>query len=209
MPPYQEKRLPCVQFVNLGTSSHSYSVGGWKFVPNISFGAPVLEWVRPLTRLPVDVHMMVREPGRFIADFARVGATTFTVHVEACAHLHATLEQVRAAGMSAGVALNPATPVSAVEEVLPYVDRVLVMTVNPGYGGQAFIEGMTAKIAALAERLPWRTDGADLAVDGGIKAETARACATAGATVLVSGTGILHHPDGLAAGVRALRAAVA
>jgi ribulose-phosphate 3-epimerase len=192
-----------------GCDEIHFDVMDGQFVPNISFGAPVLEWVRPLTGLPVDVHMMVRDPGRFIADFARAGATTFTVHVEACAHLHATLEQVRAAGMNAGVALNPATPVSAVEEVLPYVDRVLVMTVNPGYSGQAFIEGMTAKIAALAERLPWRTDGADLAVDGGIKADTARACATAGATMLVSGTGIFKHPDGLAAGVRALRTAVA
>lgn len=202
-------------FSQLGRDIKSLSDGGCDeihfdvmdgaFVPNITFGAPVLEWIRPLTSLPVDIHMMVEEPGRFISDFAKAGADYFTVHAEACAHLHATVQQIKEAGMKAGVALNPGTPASVLDEILPDIDRVLVMTVNPGFGGQQFISGQLAKIADIAEKLPWRAEGADLAVDGGVKVDTASACAEAGASLLISGTGIFNHPDGVVSGIKALR----
>ena len=210
--------LLAADFSQLGRDIKSLNDGGCDevhfdvmdghFVPNITFGAPVLEWIRPLTSLPIDVHMMVQEPGRFVEDFARCGADYFTVHVEACAHLHATVQSIKAAGMKAGVALNPATPASVLDEILPDIDRVLVMTVNPGRGGQQFIKGQLAKIASLAERLPWRATGADLVVDGGVKTDTAPGCVEAGASVLVSGTGIFSHPDGVIAGITALREAI-
>jgi ribulose-phosphate 3-epimerase len=146
-----------------GCDEIHFDVMDGAFVPNITFGAPVLEWIRPLTGLPIDIHMMVQEPVRFIDDFAKAGADYFTVHAEACTHLHATVQSIKAAGMKAGVALNPGTPISVLEEILPDVDRVLVMTVNPGYGGQQFITGQLTKIAALSEQLPWRADGTDLA----------------------------------------------
>lgn len=191
-----------------GCDEIHFDVMDGNFVPNITFGAPVLEWIRPLTSLPIDIHMMVQEPGRFVDDFARLGADYFTVHAEACAHLHATVLSIKAAGMKAGVALNPATPASVLDEILPEIDRVLVMTVNPGRGGQQFISGQLTKIASLAERLPWRTSGADLAVDGGVKTDTAPGCVEAGASVLVSGTGIFNHPDGVISGIAALREAI-
>ena len=192
-----------------GCDEIHFDVMDGQFVPNITFGAPILEWIRPLTSLPIDIHMMVQEPGRFVDDFARLGADYFTVHAEACAHLHATVQTIKAAGMKAGVALNPGTPASVLDEILPDIDRVLVMTVNPGRGGQQFITGQLAKIAAIAERLPWRANGADLAVDGGVKTDTAPGCAEAGATVFVSGTGIFNHPDGVISGIAALREAIA
>ena len=192
-----------------GCDEIHFDVMDGAFVPNITFGAPVLEWIRPLTSLPVDIHMMVQEPGRFVDDFARAGADYFTVHAEACAHLHATVQSIKAAGMKAGVALNPGTPASVLDEILPDIDRVLVMTVNPGFGGQQFITSQLAKIAAIAERLPWRADGADLAVDGGVKTDTAPGCVEAGASLLISGTGIFNHPDGVINGIAALREAIA
>ena len=188
-----------------GCDEIHFDVMDGTFVPNITFGAPVLEWIRPLTSLPIDIHMMVQEPGRFVDDFARAGADYFTVHVEACTHLHATVQSIKAAGMKVGVALNPGTPVSVLDEILPDIDRVLVMTVNPGFGGQQFIAGQLAKIAAIPDRLPW---GVDIAVDGGVKAETAPRCVEAGASLLISGTGIFNHPDGVISGIAALREAI-
>ena len=188
-----------------GCDEIHFDVMDGTFVPNITFGAPVLEWIRPLTSLPIDIHMMVQEPGRFVDDFARAGADYFTVHVEACTHLHATVQSIKAAGMKVGVALNPGTPVSVLDEILPDIDRVLVMTVNPGFGGQQFIAGQLAKIAAIADRLPW---GVDIAVDGGVKVETAPRCVEAGASLLISGTGIFNHPDGVISGIAALREAI-
>ena len=188
-----------------GCDEIHFDVMDGTFVPNITFGAPVLEWIRPLTSLPIDIHMMVQEPGRFVDDFARAGADYFTVHVEACTHLHATVQSIKAAGMKVGVALNPGTPVSVLDEILPDIDRVLVMTVNPGFGGQQFIAGQLAKIAAIADRLPW---GVDIAVDGGVKVETAPGCVEAGASLLISGTGIFNHPDGVISGIAALREAI-
>ena len=188
-----------------GCDEIHFDVMDGTFVPNITFGAPVLEWIRPLTSLPIDIHMMVQEPGRFVGDFARAGADYFTVHVEACTHLHATVQSIKAAGMKVGVALNPGTPVLVLDEILPDIDRVLVMTVNPGFGGQQFIAGQLAKIAAIADRLPW---GVDIAVDGGVKAETAPRCVEAGASLLISGTGIFNHPDGVISGIAALREAI-
>jgi ribulose-phosphate 3-epimerase len=188
-----------------GCDEIHFDVMDGTFVPNITFGAPVLEWIRPLTSLPIDIHMMVQEPGRFVDDFARAGADYFTVHVEACTHLHATVQSIKAAGMKVGVALNPGTPVSVLDEILPDIDRVLVMTVNPGFGGQQFIAGQLAKIAAIADRLPW---GVDIAVDGGVTVETAPGCVEAGASLLISGTGIFNHPDGVISGIAALREAI-
>lgn len=191
-----------------GCDEIHFDVMDGTFVPNITFGAPVLESIRPLTTLPVDIHMMVQEPGRFVEDFARAGADYFTVHVEACTHLHATVQAIKAAGMKVGVALNPGTPVSVMDEILPDIDRVLVMTVNPGFGGQQFITGQLAKIAAIADRLPRGADGVDLAVDGGVKADTAPGCVEAGASLLISGTGIFNHPDGVISGILSLREAI-
>lgn len=191
-----------------GCDEIHFDVMDGTFVPNITFGAPVLESIRPLTSLPVDIHMMVQEPGRFVDDFARAGADYFTVHVEACTHLHATVQAIKAAGMKVGVALNPGTPVSVMDEILPDIDRVLVMTVNPGFGGQQFITGQLAKIAAIADRLPRGADGVDLAVDGGVKADTAPGCVEAGASLLISGTGIFNHPGGVISGISSLREAI-
>jgi ribulose-phosphate 3-epimerase len=191
-----------------GCDEIHFDVMDGTFVPNITFGAPVLESIRPLTSLPVDIHMMVQEPGRFVDDFARAGADYFTVHVEACTHLHATVQAIKAAGMKVGVALNPGTPVSVLEEILQDIDRVLVMTVNPGFGGQQFITGQLAKIAAIADRLPGGVDSADLAVDGGVKPDTAPGCVEAGASLLISGTGIFNHRDGVISGIAALREAI-
>lgn len=188
-----------------GCDEIHFDVMDGAFVPNITFGAPVLEWIRPLTNLPVDIHMMVKEPGRFIPDFANAGADYFTVHVEACSHLHATVQSIKDAGMKVGVALNPGTPASVLDEILPDVDRVLVMTVNPGFGGQQFITGQLAKISEIAKRLSSRTDGVDLAVDGGVKVDTASLCAGAGASLLISGTGIFNHPDGVVPGIEVLK----
>ena len=159
-------------------------------------------------------HVTRDEPAPHIADvietFAAAGATSFTVHVEASPHLHRTIEAIKAAGMKAGVALNPSTPIAAIEEALDYADGVLVMTVNPGFGGQKFIPGVlpkVARLARLAADIRKRGHQIDLGVDGGIKADTARAAAEAGARTLVSGSGIFGNPRGVSAAVRELREA--
>ena len=161
------------------------------FCPLLTFGAPV------------------EDAGILLEQFVAAGASMFTVHVEACTHLHATLEAIRRSGLRAGVTLNPGTPLCAIEEALPYVARVLVMAVNPGFGGQQFISGTLPKIERLALLLDDAGLDADLAVDGGINADTAPAAVRAGARTLVSGSGIFGHPDGIAAGVKELREAAA
>lgn len=177
------------------------------FVPNISIGIPVVAALRRATRLPLDVHLMIEAPERYLADFARAGADIITVHVETCPHLHRTLQQIRELGARPGVTLNPATSLETLRETLPLVEQVLVMTVNPGFGGQSYIPTMTAKVARLAEMIQQTGSPAEIEVDGGIDEQTAPGAAAAGARVLVAGTAVFGHPEGIAAGIAALRRA--
>ncbi|MBI4536730.1 MAG: ribulose-phosphate 3-epimerase [candidate division NC10 bacterium] len=169
------------------------------FVPNITVGPLVVEAMRKRTRLPLDVHLMIEAPERYIAAFARAGAASLTVHVETCPHLHRTLQQIREAGPKVGVSLNPATPLAALDYVLPDVDLVLVMSVNPGFGGQRFIPAALGKIAELAQRVRALPSPPELEVDGGIKLENCREVAAAGATILVAGSAIFGAADPRAA----------
>ncbi len=175
------------------------------FVPNITMGPLVVAAIRPVTRLPLDVHLMIESPEKYVADFARAGADNITVHQEACVHLHRVVEQIKEAGKRAGVAINPATPVETLEEILPFVDLVLVMTVNPGFGNQAFIETMPQKIAAMRKMIDERGLNVELEVDGGIHRETARSAVDAGARVLVAGTAIFHSQTSIQEAVKTLR----
>jgi len=173
------------------------------FVPNITIGPPVVAALRPVTALPLDVHLMIAPADPYVAAFAAAGADTITVHAEAGPHLHRTLGAIRAAGCKAGVALNPATPASAIAHVLAMVDLVLVMTVNPGFGGQSFIAAMTDKIARVRELIAGRD--IRLEVDGGVTPGTAGPCAAAGADVLVAGSAVFAGGD-YAGNIAALRA---
>lgn len=164
-----------------------------RFVPNISFGPMVMQAIRPLAdsaNIPLDVHLMVEEPDRYLEQFVAAGAARLTVHVEATRHLHRTIQAIKALGIPAGVALNPATPLNAIGEVLSEVDLVLIMSVNPGFGGQSYIPGSTGKIRRLRQLLIERRSNAWLEVDGGISARNAAEVAAAGATALVAGSAI-------------------
>ena len=176
------------------------------FVPNISYGAAVIKALRPGSALFFDVHLMVEEPGRFLADFAAAGADLLTVHYEACRHVHRFIPQIQALGLKAGVALNPATPVEVLTDILPEIDLLLLMSVNPGFGGQSFISSSTAKIARAAALLQKAGSTAELEVDGGIYAGNAGQVIKAGANVLVAGTGVFGQPD-WAAAIAGLRSA--
>lgn len=170
------------------------------FVPNITFGALVMGAIAPLTKLPLDVHLMIENPERYIPDFAKAGAHIITVHQEACVHLHRVLHMIKEHGVKAGVALNPATPVSSIREVLEDVDLVLVMTVNPGFGGQAFIPSTLRKIKELKElREELGLKNLRIEVDGGISAATAPLVTQAGADVLVAGNAVFGRSDRSAA----------
>lgn len=178
-----------------------------RFVPNLTIGPPVVAAVKRATTLPLDVHLMIVEPEKYIDAFVKAGAATLTVHQEACVHLHRVLQQIRAAGARPSVVINPATPLSAIEEVLGDVDQVLVMSVNPGFGGQAFIEASVDKVRRLRAMLDARGLGhIDIEVDGGINHETASRVVAAGATVLVAGNAVFSKPD-YAGAIRALRGA--
>ncbi|PCD83689.1 ribulose-phosphate 3-epimerase [Lysinibacillus fusiformis] len=169
------------------------------FVPNISFGSIVLDAIRPLTDLPLDVHLMIENPDQYIEQFAQAGADYITVHVEACRHLHRTIQLIRSYGIKAGVVLNPHTPIESIQHVLEDIDMVLLMTVNPGFGGQKFIHSVVSKIEALSSLIKER--GLDIAIeiDGGITAETIVPCAQAGATIFVAGSAIYSKEDRTAA----------
>lgn len=178
------------------------------FVPNISVGLPVVEALKRSTAARLDVHLMIERPERYVEAFADAGADVLTVHVEACVHLHRTVEHIRSRGLQAGVALNPATPLGVLEEILPEVDVVLIMTVNPGFGGQRFIRSMLPKIARLRD---WQARGghaAAIQVDGGIAADTAPGVVAAGATQLVAGSAVFAAGVPVAAAVRCLREAI-
>ena len=178
------------------------------FVPNITMGPLVVSAIRRWTSLPLDVHMMIAAPERYIDEFVDAGADIITVHVEACTHLHRVVHQIRERGAKAGAALNPATPPAAVEEVLADLDQVLVMTVNPGFGGQAFIHGVVDKIRRVRARLDARGLPADLEVDGGISAATARTAVDAGARVLVAGSAVYNDRASVGEAIAQLRASI-
>jgi len=175
-----------------------------RFVPNITIGPLVVEAVRKATRLPVDVHLMIVEPERYVEAFAHAGANVVTVHAEVSPHLHRTLQVIRSAGARPSVALNPSTGLESIEYVLGDVEMVLVMTVNPGFGGQRYIEACTEKVRRLRALADARHPGLEIEVDGGMKPETVGAVAAAGANVLVAGTAVFGAPD-YAAAIRGLR----
>ena len=177
------------------------------FVPSLTFGPAVVRSIRRWTGIPLDVHMMVEAPERYVDEVADAGADIITVHAEACTHLHRVVEQIRERGARAGVAVNPATPASAVDEVLPDLDQVLAMTVNPGFGGQPFIETMVGKIGRLRRTLDERGLDVELEVDGGIKAGNARLAAAAGASVLVAGSAVYDAGTPVADAIAAIRRA--
>ena len=179
-----------------------------QFVPNITLGPAIVRAIKPWTDLPLDVHMMIVQPERFVAEFAEAGADIITVHAEACTHLHRVVEQVKESGARVGVAINPATPIAAVEEVLPDLDQVLVMTVNPGFGGQAFIAGTLGKIGRMREMLDQRGLSVDLEVDGGINVKIAPSAVQAGARVLVAGSAVYRDDMSVAEAIGKIRGSI-
>ena len=178
------------------------------FVPNITIGAPVVASIRHLTSLPLDVHLMIAHPEQYISDFVNSGADIVTVHIEACPHLHRIIESIKETGRKAGVALNPATSLNSIEEILPYVDLILIMSVNPGFGGQSFIPQTLSKITRLRKMLDERKLEAELEVDGGITADNAPDIVKAGSTVLVAGASVFKAQEGITQALREIREAI-
>jgi ribulose-phosphate 3-epimerase len=175
------------------------------FVPNITAGPIVVAAIRPHTNIPLDVHLMIESPEKYIQQFVQAGANIVTVHVEVCPHLHRVVESIKELGVKAGVSLNPSTPLTAVDEVLPSLDLVLLMSVNPGFGGQQFIESTIGKIARLRRRLDELGSAAELEVDGGINAEIAPRVAQAGARVLVAGVAVFNKKESVAQALGRIR----
>ncbi|MGL4695826.1 ribulose-phosphate 3-epimerase [Enterococcus larvae] len=179
----------------LGADYIHVDVMDGQFVPNITLGPNIVSAIRPVTKLPLDVHLMIQQPENFIEDFAKAGADIITVHQEATPHIHRAMQMIKNAGVKAGVVINPGTPLSAIEEVLDLADLVLIMTVNPGFGGQSFIESQLSKIAQLKA---WKEEEGytyEIEVDGGIVPETAEKCKEAGADVFVAGSYIYNAED--------------
>lgn len=165
------------------------------FVPNITIGPLIVEAIRPVTKLPLDVHLMIENPDQYIESFAKAGADYITVHAEACRHLHRTIHFIKSLGVKAGVVLNPATPVQMIEDIIDDVDMVLLMTVNPGFGGQKFIPSVLRKIAAVKKMADNKGLTIEIEVDGGVNEETAKLCVEAGANVLVAGSAVYNQKD--------------
>jgi ribulose-phosphate 3-epimerase len=178
-----------------------------RFVPNLTMGPVVVQAVRSATRLPLDVHLMIVEPEKYIDQFAKAGANLITVHVETCPHLHRTLQQIRYAGAKPSAVLNPSTPLSMVEDVLTEVEMILLMSVNPGFGGQSFIPHTLDKIRRLRQMIETRGLDIDIEVDGGINAQNSAQVVEAGATVLVAGSAVFGAKDYRAA-ISSLRGAI-
>lgn len=178
-----------------------------QFVPNITIGAGVVAAIRPVTKLPLDVHLMIMNPERYVEDFAKAGADIIVVHQESTLHLHRVMQMIKNAGVKAGVVINPATPVEAIKQVLPMADLVLVMTVNPGFGGQAFIPECLTKIEELAALRTELGLDYEIEVDGGVVPETAKQCAEAGADVFVAGS-YVYNAESPAERIDALKAAI-
>ncbi|MEJ2678812.1 MAG: ribulose-phosphate 3-epimerase [Gemmatimonadota bacterium] len=207
-------------FAHLGDAVAEAEAGGadWihvdvmdgHFVPNLTIGPAVVKALRGVTGLPLDVHLMIEAPEKFLDAFAKAGADRVTVHQEACIHLHRTVQHIRERGMKPGVTINPATPADTLSEILPYVDLVLVMSVNPGFGGQSYIPTSTAKIAQVRRMLDERgLAGVELEVDGGVSPETAGGVVEAGASVLVAGAAVFKGAGPVAENIAALRRAAA
>jgi len=206
-------------FARLGEEIHTVEAAGadWihvdvmdgHFVPNITMGPFIVEACRRITKLPLDVHLMIEKPERYLEAFARAGASGLTVHVETCPDLSGTLKQIKSLGCRAGVVLNPETPVGAIQSVLPEADLVLVLSVHPGYSGQDFIPETISKVSEIRKKLDALRSSAWLEVDGGIDLETLPKMKEAGATAFVAATAVFKHQEGPAAGVKALRDVIA
>ncbi|GAB4578893.1 MAG: ribulose-phosphate 3-epimerase [Anaerolineales bacterium] len=215
MPYYLAPSILSADFLALGQQIKEAETAGadWihvdvidgHFAPNLTMGPFVVAAARRATQLPLDVHLMIEAPDRMLEAFAQAGATSMTVHVEACPHLHRTLTHIRELGCGVGVALNPGTPPSAIEPVLHLVDLVLVMSVNPGFSGQEFIPEVLPKISELRKKLNKINPPAVIEIDGGITPETLLRSLKAGTQVFVAATSVFSHPDGIAAGVQSLR----
>lgn len=165
------------------------------FVPNITIGPLIVKAIRPVTDLPLDVHLMIENPDQYIAEFAHAGADIITVHQETCTHLHRTIHLIKEYGVKAGVVLNPATPAETIKEVLSYVDMVLLMTVNPGFGGQKFIHEVLPKISYLDQVRRAEGYQFEIEIDGGVNKDTAKLCTELGADVLVAGSAVFNQED--------------
>ena len=176
------------------------------FVPNLSMGAPIVASLRPVTRLPLEIHLMIDNPDLFLREFSDAGSDSFLVHWEGNCNLHRTVQSIRALGKRAGVAINPATPATVLSEILPDVDQVLVMTVNPGFGHQPFLHTTLAKIDRVRQMIDRVNPACDLEVDGGIDPETGKWCVEAGANVLVAGSSVFGSTGGVSAAMNRLRA---
>ncbi|MBA4538099.1 ribulose-phosphate 3-epimerase [Bacillus aquiflavi] len=192
-------------FAALGEEIKSVEAGGadyihvdvmdGHFVPNITIGPLIVEAIRPITKLPLDVHLMIENPDQYIEAFAKAGADYITVHVEACPHLHRTIHFIKSFGVKAGVVLNPATPVESIQHMIEDVDLVLLMSVNPGFGGQKFIKSVLPKISKVNDMVKSKELNVEIEVDGGVNKETAKLCIAAGANVLVAGSAIYNEQD--------------
>jgi len=178
------------------------------FVPNLSMGAPIVQSLRRVTRLPLEIHLMISDPDFFLDEFVEAGSDSFLVHWEGNANLHRTVQRIKALGKRAGVVINPATPAAVLEEILPDVEQVLVMTVNPGFGHQHFLSTTLPKIRRVRQMIDQMKSGCDVEVDGGIDAETAPLAVAAGANILVAGTAIFGQSEGVTAAMTRLRAAI-
>jgi ribulose-phosphate 3-epimerase len=178
------------------------------FVPNLSMGAPIVQSLRRVTRLPLEIHLMISDPDFFLDEFVEAGSDSFLVHWEGNANLHRTVQRIKALGKRAGVGINPATPAAVLEEILPDVEQVLVMTVNPGFGHQQFLSTTLPKIRRVRQMIDQMKSGCDVEVDGGIDADTAPLAVAAGANILVAGTAIFGQSEGVTAAMTRLRAAI-
>jgi len=178
------------------------------FVPNLTMGPSIVKACQDTTSLPLDVHLMVEKPESLLPDFAQAGADILTVHIETCPHIHRTLQSIRELGCIAGITLNPGTPAGSIEEVLPFVDLVLIMTVNPGYSGQTFIPEMVPKITWVRNVLDEVNPEAKIEVDGGLNVQTTPEAVEAGAEIFVAGSAVFGHPEGIQAGIASIRDAL-
>jgi ribulose-phosphate 3-epimerase len=195
--------------VSAGADRIHIDVMDGHFVPNITFGPVVVRWLRPVTSVPLEVHLMISEPDRYVDAFAEAGADTLIVHQEGSIHLNRTVQAIHALGKAAGVAINPATPASVLEEVLPDLELVLVMTVNPGFGGQQFLNGTVAKIRRVRTMIDQTRPDCELEVDGGIEPHNISLVVDAGARILVAGSAVFGVPGGPAAGIERFQAELA
>jgi ribulose-phosphate 3-epimerase len=198
----------CAEAAEAGADRLHVDVMDGHFVPNITIGPVVVRHLRQVTSLPLETHLMIEEPDRYAEAFAEAGADRITVHWEGAIHLHRTVHLIKSLGKSVGVTINPATPADVLEEILPDIDLVLVMTVNPGFGGQKFIQNTLGKILRVREMIRRLQPTCELEVDGGIDAHTAPRAVEAGANVLVAGSAVFEAPDGVAAAMARLEASV-